>query len=296
MFKKTCLKCGKEFLTRKKKQKYCSNKCYWESLKNKPPWNKGLRRVKLIKKRCVICGKEFLGKPNRVVCSRHCAGKLNAPKGADAIKKLLESSPLLREKRSEIGKTVGVKALSKPSSIAKSIMGKWGQRSGRPSKESIEKLLKVVKSPDFKEKLRRGREFHDEVSMNLYKVLTGLGYKCVVLVKRIPDLALVINDEIYGIEVGGGFRKYKDIDMRQYGFAGIIPVPKTTDIEVCRYIVEEYIKQRVHLDSSKGYKVNDRMKCPSCGGTMKRVEEQSVGPYSWEVWKCTLCGERWARA
>ena len=71
---KNCLFCGKEFNDRKGgKRKYCSQKCFWESLKGKPTTNK-----EKIKKYCLFCGKGFEVLPSRTkkqYCSRECSCK-----------------------------------------------------------------------------------------------------------------------------------------------------------------------------------------------------------------------------
>ena len=61
---KNCLLCGKEFTTRKHKQKYCSRECYWEDKTQNP----------VVKRVCPICGKEF-ELAYSAYCSRDCAYK-----------------------------------------------------------------------------------------------------------------------------------------------------------------------------------------------------------------------------
>lgn len=49
MIKKVCWNCKKEFLTKpcyRNSAKFCSSKCYWESLKNSIPWNKGRKETR----------------------------------------------------------------------------------------------------------------------------------------------------------------------------------------------------------------------------------------------------------
>jgi len=52
MESKICLVCGKEYSKREnerynsfKKRKYCCKECYWKSLKEKEPWNKGTKGI-----------------------------------------------------------------------------------------------------------------------------------------------------------------------------------------------------------------------------------------------------------
>jgi len=98
--KKICLKCGKEFFKKKntsKKEwtnvKYCSKRCYTESMKgkdvfggkrNKTPWNKGKNMPRgkdnpqytQVTLNCLGCGKEFEVKNYRKdiakCCSKRC--------------------------------------------------------------------------------------------------------------------------------------------------------------------------------------------------------------------------------
>ncbi len=81
-----CLTCGKQIITRGAK-KYCSQKCYWISLKEKIPWNKNKMGVttswnKGIKNgfvlNCVTCNKKFYvrkSRKNAKYCSLQCAFK-----------------------------------------------------------------------------------------------------------------------------------------------------------------------------------------------------------------------------
>lgn len=41
--KKVCPICNNEFNAERRTTKYCSRKCYWESIKGKEPWNKGIK-------------------------------------------------------------------------------------------------------------------------------------------------------------------------------------------------------------------------------------------------------------
>jgi len=63
---KTCLQCGRTFISRSKAQKFCSLECYWAS-----------KRI-LIEKTCPQCGRAFQVKPSRrdrKFCSRECWAK-----------------------------------------------------------------------------------------------------------------------------------------------------------------------------------------------------------------------------
>jgi hypothetical protein len=66
-----CQVCGKEFLTNRKNQKYCSKECYKQS---EPVKINGKSKIKhkdgiWI---CPICGKNFKGKGKQIFCSREC--------------------------------------------------------------------------------------------------------------------------------------------------------------------------------------------------------------------------------
>lgn len=76
MIKKICLTCGKEFLVKPYKikigeGKYCSSKCYWNSLRGKPTWNKGIGKLLL----CPICKKEFYLPKNKIKKTNYCSSK-----------------------------------------------------------------------------------------------------------------------------------------------------------------------------------------------------------------------------
>lgn len=87
MHKKICCYCHKEYVTRKKKQKYCSPNCQHNALK-----------IKGVKGVCKYCGKEFFYKPydcKGVFCSRKCS--------TDAIRaKQSEQAKIKRNKRQQI--------------------------------------------------------------------------------------------------------------------------------------------------------------------------------------------------
>lgn len=55
---------------------YCSQKCYWQSMKGKEPYNKGC--CEILVKTCPACGKTFSGSREKIsrklCCSRKCAG------------------------------------------------------------------------------------------------------------------------------------------------------------------------------------------------------------------------------
>lgn len=52
---KVCQYCKKEFNTNLERVKFCSKKCYWDSLKG----TERINRIKRITKKCEICNKDF---------------------------------------------------------------------------------------------------------------------------------------------------------------------------------------------------------------------------------------------
>lgn len=75
---KICLKCGKKFICKSLKAKWCSIKC---GSKNAYENTKKL-------KECLQCGKEFFGKVNK----RYCSGKCVGVKRVDHLKKIHEAN------------------------------------------------------------------------------------------------------------------------------------------------------------------------------------------------------------
>ncbi|WP_367101571.1 HNH endonuclease signature motif containing protein [Fusobacterium gastrosuis] len=72
---KKCEECGKDFTTKQKFARFCSDKCGEK-------WRGHNRRIPF-KKKCIICGKEFEGTKYKKsskepqTCSKFCANKLN---------------------------------------------------------------------------------------------------------------------------------------------------------------------------------------------------------------------------
>jgi hypothetical protein len=67
-----CVICNNQYKTRpSKKRKFCSNECYWQSLR------KEVRELNLVTKTCNECGKEYHAFPsqNKKYCSRKCSSK-----------------------------------------------------------------------------------------------------------------------------------------------------------------------------------------------------------------------------
>ena len=67
--KKVCECCGKEFIAKSNKAKYCSSYCRGKVA--------GQKRAKLdnknaVVKTCLYCGKEFIGHYNRKYCCKEC--------------------------------------------------------------------------------------------------------------------------------------------------------------------------------------------------------------------------------
>lgn len=68
---KICPICGKEFESSDSRQKYCSEKCYLDSVKKWYHAHKTLKKFNPIK--CSICGKEFTPKTRiNIYCSPEC--------------------------------------------------------------------------------------------------------------------------------------------------------------------------------------------------------------------------------
>jgi hypothetical protein len=62
---KKCMTCGKEFVTRRAKAKFCSTECK----KKCPKWQRYHERT------CRVCGKQFLGRLQSIYCSYPCSWK-----------------------------------------------------------------------------------------------------------------------------------------------------------------------------------------------------------------------------
>ena len=78
--KKVCECCGKEFIAKSSKAKYCSSYC-----KGKV---NGQKRAKLdnknaVVKNCLYCGKEFIGHYNRKYCCKECQDAVENKKARD---------------------------------------------------------------------------------------------------------------------------------------------------------------------------------------------------------------------
>ncbi len=91
---KSCIVCNKDFKVRNslvRERKYCSHRCYWDSLKGKPFCD---RKQAPMYKNCAVCGKVF-EKPYRFnigrwakarFCSLQCSGKYHSGEKAPAWK------------------------------------------------------------------------------------------------------------------------------------------------------------------------------------------------------------------
>ncbi len=94
----TCSVCSKDFMqypSQMGKGVFCSKPCYWSSLKQKEPHNKGKSVV--IQKPCSNCGEPVSGPPaevrRRKYCSRTCAADAIRSSAAD-VKELIASRTL----------------------------------------------------------------------------------------------------------------------------------------------------------------------------------------------------------
>jgi hypothetical protein len=67
MESKICKICGKEFLAKTKRKKFCSYECVYQNL---------LLEKKQYIKKCPMCGKEFNGLKNQTYCSMACVSKI----------------------------------------------------------------------------------------------------------------------------------------------------------------------------------------------------------------------------
>ena len=106
MITKNCQHCEKEFNLRPcliNKRKFCSHKCYWESLKGHAAWNKGVAgligkanpRYTMVDKECKECGSLFSVKNYRKetanFCSHGCASQFRDEGKTSLFKKIRKS-------------------------------------------------------------------------------------------------------------------------------------------------------------------------------------------------------------
>lgn len=106
-YSKTCLECGREFVTTIQTQKFCSKRCRLVYPKSKG----AVIRV------CEVCGKEFKTARNRK--SRYCSGKC----ANDGVGKSKFSDETIREIRSlyvEGSREFGLTGLAKKYNVGKS--------------------------------------------------------------------------------------------------------------------------------------------------------------------------------
>ena len=77
--KKICENCGKEYIAKSKKSKYCSSYCRGHAACVK------LRKYpsKEVEKECLNCGKLFTGHPNRKYCCKECQDAVESKKARD---------------------------------------------------------------------------------------------------------------------------------------------------------------------------------------------------------------------
>lgn len=69
----SCAQCGSKFLQWKSQvgeKVFCSRQCYWDSMKNKEPHNKGQRT--LAEKPCAHCGTIMAGMPSEMRRKKYC--------------------------------------------------------------------------------------------------------------------------------------------------------------------------------------------------------------------------------
>ena len=91
------MKCKTCHKTIDNKHKFCSQKCYWESLKGKPTWNKQLRVIK----KCLNCGTEIIVreslKDKVKFCCRECFAIWSTGKKRVNSSKILIECPVCKK-------------------------------------------------------------------------------------------------------------------------------------------------------------------------------------------------------
>lgn len=77
---KICEYCGKEFIAKSSKAKYCSTQCKGKANGRK---NNKLLDKNNVTKKCLYCGKEFTGHYNRKYCCKECQDAVENKKARD---------------------------------------------------------------------------------------------------------------------------------------------------------------------------------------------------------------------
>lgn len=90
-----CESCGEKFAqypSQMKARAFCSQRCYWDSLKGTEPPNKGKREI--TEKPCGVCGKAITGMRSEVArrkyCSKECTAKAFQADVADVVSRYVE--------------------------------------------------------------------------------------------------------------------------------------------------------------------------------------------------------------
>lgn len=140
---RTCLACGTEFYASPSvPKKYCSQDCYWGSMKGVHPNRPNWRQPNQIVHSCEYCGKTFTLPPakshrsNRLFCSQECMGLANRHEPAESYTKDDLERMYTQEQKSfqqiadDLGSTrVVIKRLLQEYNIPLRDKSEWGKAS-----------------------------------------------------------------------------------------------------------------------------------------------------------------------